>query len=135
MNRAERRAESRRLQHEAELEAKYLAKRDAAKKAAMAKLERNGITAADLQREYERGRNESVTEVSDFAIKMIYCGFVLALKREFGFGTERALRTLRAADQIILEELTTEDIIERVSHELGIAVRFECAKGDELFGV
>ena len=53
-NRAGRRAESRRLQREAELEAKYLAKRDAAKRAAMEKLERNGITAADLQREYER---------------------------------------------------------------------------------
>lgn len=135
MNRAERRAESRRLQQEAEATAKYLARRDAAKRAAMDRLERNGITAADLQREYERGRNESVTQASDFAIKMIYCGFVLALKREFGFGTERALRTLRAADQIILEELTTEDIIERVSRELGIAVRFDCTKGEELFDV
>lgn len=134
-NRAGRRAESRRLQHEAEAEAKYLAKRDAAKKAAMAKLERNGITAADLQREYERGRNESVTEVSDFAMKMIYCGFALALKREFKFGPERVLRTLRAADQIILEELTTEDIIDRVSRELGIEVRFECKKGEEMFDV
>lgn len=134
-NRAGRRAESRRLQHEAELEAKYLAKRDAAKKAAMAKLERNGITVDDLKREYERGRNKSITEMSDFAMKMIYCGFALALKREFKFGPERVLRTLRAADQIILEELTTEDIIDRVSRELGIEVRFECKKGEEMFDV
>lgn len=135
VNRAERRAESRRLQREAELEAKYLAKRNAAKVAAMAKLERNGITAEDLQREYERGRNESITEMSDFAMKMIYCGFALALKREFKFGPERVLRTLRAADQIILEELTTDDIIDRVSRELGISVRFDCKKGEELFDV
>lgn len=134
-NRAGRRAESRRLQHEAELEAKYLAKRNAAKVAAMKKLERNGITAEDLQREYERGRNESITEMSDFAMKMIYCGFALALKREFKFGPERVLRTLRAADQIILEELTTDDIIDRVSRELGISVRFDCKKGEELFDV
>lgn len=135
VNRAERRAESRRLQREAELEAKYLVKRNAAKVAAMARLERNGITADDLQREYERGRNESITEMSEFAMKMIYCGFALALKREFKFGAERVLRTLRAADQIILEELTTDDIIDRVSRELGIDVRFNGEKGDELFNV
>lgn len=134
-NRAGRRAESRRLQHEAELEAKYLVKRNAAKVAAMAKLERNGITVEDLQREYERGRNESITEMSDFAMKMIYCGFALALKREFKFGSERVLRTLRAADQIILEELTTQDIIDRVSRELGIEVRFNGEKGEEMFNV
>lgn len=135
MGRAERRAESRELEREARAYAKYVAKREAAKNAAMEKLERNGITADDLRREYERGRNESVSEVSDFAMKMIYCGFALALKREFGFGTERALRVIRAADQIILEELTTEDIIDRVSRELGITIRFECKKGEEMFNV
>jgi hypothetical protein len=134
-NRAERRAEKRDLDREARAYAKYVVKRETAKKAAMEKLERNGITAADLQREYERGRNESITEVSEFAMKMIYCGFALALKREFKFGAERVLRTLRAADQIILEELTTDDIIDRVSRELGIDVRFECKKGEEMFEV
>ena len=134
-NRAERRAEKRDLDREARAYAKRVVKRDAAKRAAIEKLERNGITVDDLRREYERGRNESVTEVSEFAMKMIYCGFALALKREFKFGPERVLRTLRAADQIILEELTTEDIIDRVSRELGIKVRFECKKGEELFDV
>lgn len=135
MNRAERRAESRRLQHEAETVAKYIATRDAARNALKEKLERNGITAEDLKREYERGRKESIAAESEFMMKMIYCGFALALKREFGFGTERALKTIRAADQIILEELTTEDIINRVSRELGINVRFTCRKGEELFDV
>lgn len=135
MGRAELRAERRDLDREARAYAKYVVKREAAKKAAMEKIERNGITADDLKREYERGRNESVTEVSEFAMKMIYCGFALALKREFKFGSERVLRTLRAADQIILEELTTEDIIDRVNRELGIDVRFECKKGEEMFDV
>ena len=135
MGRAERRAESRELEREARAYAKMLTKREAVKKAAMDKLERNGITAEDLRREYERGRKESVDDVSDFAMKMIYCGFALALKREFKFGPERVLRTLRAADQIILEELTTEDIIDRVSRELGISVRFEGKKGEELFDI
>ena len=137
MGRADRRAESRELEREREREArayaKYVEKREAAKNAAMAKLERNGITADDLQREYERGRSESIADASEYAMKMIYCGFALALKREFKFGPERVLRTLRAADQIILEELTSEDIVERVSRELGITVRFECKKGEELF--
>ena len=135
MGRAELRAERRDLDREARAYAKYIAQREAAKNAAMEKLERNGITADDLKREYERGRNESITEVSEYAMKMIYCGFALALKREFKFGAERVLRTLRAADQIILEELTTEDIIDRVSRELGITVRFDCKKGEELFDV
>lgn len=135
MNRAERRAESRRLQREAEAVAKYIAKRDAAEKAVKEKLERNGITVEDLDREYARGRNESVSDVTEFATKMIYCGFALALKREFKFGHDRVLRALRVADQIILEELTTEDIINRVSQELGINVRFAGEKGAELFDV
>lgn len=135
MNRAERRAESRRLQHEAETVAKYIAKHDAAKRVAMEKLERNGITAEDLRREYERGRKESIDALTDFTQKMMYCGFALALKREYKFGPERVLRTMRAADQIILEELTTPDIIDRVSRELGIEVRFTCGKGEELFDV
>lgn len=135
MNRADRRAESRELEKEARACAKLIEKRNAAKLAAMAKLERNGITADDLRREYERGKNESIADMTDFAMKMIYCGFALALKREFKFGPERVLRTLRAADQIILEELTTQDIIDRVSRELGIEVRFNGEKGEEIFNV
>lgn len=135
MNRADRRAESRELEREARARAKLIEKRNAAKLAAMAKLERNGITADDLRREYERGKNESIADMTDFAMKMIYCGFALALKREFKFGPERVLRTLRAADQIILEELTTQDIIDRVSRELGIEVRFNGEKGEEIFNV
>ena len=134
-NRAERRAESRRLQHEAETVAKYIATRDAARNAVKEKLERNGITVEDLEREYARGRNESVSEVTEFATKMIYCGFALALKREFKLGHDRVLRSLRSAYQIILEELTTADIIDRVSEELGINVRFAGEKGAELFDV
>ena len=133
MNRADRRAASRELAHDGKLYANYVIKRDAAKNAEKAKLERNGITAEDLKREYERGRSEAINAESDFAVKMIYCGFALALKREFGFGRERIIRAIKAADSIILEELTTEDIIDRVSRELGIAMRFECMKGDELF--
>ncbi len=135
MGRADRRAKSRELEREARARAKLIEKRDAAKRAAMAKLERNGITADDLQREYERGKNESIADMTDFAMKMIYCGFALALKREFKFGPERVLRTLRTADQIILEELTTQDIIDRVSKELGIEVRFNGEKGEEMFDV
>ena len=135
MNRAERRFESRELRREASEYAKFIAKRDAAKNAKKAQLERNGITAEDLQRAYEQGRNERVNEISDYAMKMIYCGFALALKQEYKFGSERVLRTLRAADRIIVEELTTDDTVDRVSRELGIAMRFECKKGDELFDI
>ena len=135
MNRAERRAESRAMRQEANRYAEYVVKRDAAKNAKKAQLERNGITAEDLKKAYEQGRNEFANEITDYAMKMIYCGFALALKREYKFGPERVLRTLKTADQIILEELTTEDIVNRVSKELGIEVRFECKKGEELFDI
>lgn len=123
------------MRQEANRYAEYIARRDAARNAKKAQLERNGITVDDLKRAYEQGKNESITQMSEFAMKMIYCGFALALKREFKFGPERVLRTLRAADQIILEELTTEDIIDRVSKELGIEMRFNGEKGDELFDI
>lgn len=135
MNREERRAQSRAMRRDASEYAKYIVKRDAVKNAKKAQLERNGITADDLRKAYEQGKNESIAQMSEFAMKMIYCGFALALKREFKFGAERVLRTLRAADQIILEELTTDDIIDRVSKELGIEMRFNGEKGDELFDI
>lgn len=133
MNRADRRAASRELAHDGNLYAKHVIRREAARNAKKDKLERNGITAEDLKREYERGRSESLDEEWSFATKMIYCGFALALKREFDFDSDRILTAINAADWIIAEELTTEDIIDRVSRELGITIRFECKKGAELF--
>lgn len=103
------------------------------REAVIRRLTQNGITPQDLQKEYERGYDDGRTQTSEFAMKMIYCGFALALRREFGFGAQRILRMLHSADQIILEELTTQDIIDRVSRELGITVRFQGEKGAELF--
>lgn len=97
------------------------------------RLIQNGITLEDLENEYKRGYEAGNAQSAEWATKMIYCGFCLALKREFKFGPERALRTLRVADQIILEELTTQDIIDRVARELGIAVRFDGGEGADLF--
>lgn len=97
------------------------------------RLMKNGITPEDLEKEYKRGWDAAINQTAEFAMKMIYCGFALALKREFGFGSTRVMRTLTAADKIILEELTTDEIIDRVARELGITMRFDGGVGAGLF--
>ena len=134
-NRAERRAALKREQ--ASDYAAYIVKRhelkEKARQTAIQRLSQNGITPEDLEKEYKRGWDAATREIAGFQLKMFYGGFALAMKREFGFGRERTARALRAAEQIMIEELTTVDMVERVLKETGMDMRFNGDEGDELF--
>lgn len=97
-------------------------------------LHKNGITTQDLAREFVLGWEAGRKDTAGFFMRSVYAAMALAMKRELGFGRERTLRVIRAADQIILEELTSNDIIQRVSRECGIDLYFkEKEEGDDLF--
>lgn len=83
---------------------------------------RNGITAKDLQREYDTGYKQARKELTSFAMMMFYCATAIAAHRLFGFGETRIARLLDDIQQIMTEEIGTEDIIERCRRETGIDV-------------
>lgn len=131
-NRAERRA-ALRQDKDAIARAAYIVKKDALRQKAIKHLAQNGITPEDLVKEYKRGWDAATREIASFQLKMFYGGFALAMKREFGFGRERTARALKTAENIMIEELTTVEMVERVLKETGMIMRFNGDEGDELF--
>lgn len=88
-------------------------------------MEKHGITEADLSREYIRGWEAGRADTASFFMRTVYAAMALAMRRELGFGRERTLRVIYAADKIIVDELTTDTIVRQVSRECGIDLYFK----------
>lgn len=90
----------------------------------ISRLVKNGITPEDLTAEYERGRKEATKEYVDkllpFQQKFFYSAAAIAAHDLFGFGKDRALRLLDRIQEIMCEEISTGDIIERCKRETGV---------------
>lgn len=84
----------------------------------------NGITEKDLNEAYMRGRKEATKEYVDrllpYQQKFFYSAAAIAAHDLFGFGKERALRLLDRIQEIMCEEITTGDIIDRCKRETGV---------------
>lgn len=96
--------------------------KDAAKKAAIARLSRNGITPKDLEDEYKRGYDEARKELTSFTMRMFYCAIGLATHELYGHGETRIIRTLDRVQEIMTEEICTADIAARLKRETGIEI-------------
>lgn len=83
---------------------------------------RNGITTKDLEREYDIGYKQARQELTSFAMQMFYCAAAISAHRLFGFGETRITRLLDDIQQIMTEEIGTEDMIERCRRETGIDI-------------
>ena len=72
------------------------------------------------EREYERGAERH-------AIKMIFAGMCLAMKEEFGFGTQRIYRMLTATQKYLQPGayFTTAELIDEVLEKTGIRLDFD----------
>lgn len=117
--------------------AKYIVNRNAAREKVKNQLSQHGITPEmfkrECEKEYKRGWDAATEQIATFQMKMFYGGFALAMKREFKFGGKRIERALHTAEQIMLEELTTEEMIQKVLDETGLQLRFSGEKGEEIF--
>lgn len=127
-NRAQRRAAARQEQREnAEMMASgyFQAKvREAAiKQKKLTQLERNGITAEDLAKNYKLGYNAALKWNSEYLQPFFYSAIAIAAKRTLKFGQERTLRLMHCVQQVMLEEIAKEDILERAKEETGIDVK------------
>lgn len=76
----------------------------------------------DYEREYERGAKDAERH----AIKMIFAGMCLAMKEEFGFGTQRIHRMLTATQKYLQPGayFTTAELIDEVLEKTGIRAGF-----------
>jgi len=127
-NRAQRRAAARQEQREnAEMRAsgyfQAKAREAAIKQKTLAQLERNGITAKDLEKNYNLGYNAALRWSSEYVQPFFYSAIAIAAKRTLKFGKERTLRLMHYVQQVMLEEITTGDILERAKQETGIDIK------------
>lgn len=85
---------------------------------------KNGITPKDVDDAYAQGKKDALHDVSDYCMKDCYAGFLLAVHEVFGFGHERCLRLLRAADERICNSLASQESIDEVFEKVGVKIDF-----------
>jgi len=97
-----------------------------AKAAVTARMMQQGISPDDLKAEYERGRREATKEYVDrllpYQQRFFYSAAAIAAHDLFGFGKVRGERLLDRIQEIMCEEISTGDIIQRCKRETGVDV-------------
>lgn len=131
MGRAERRREERRQKHEQVMDrhsayARAIVHENAVKKAAIARIEKNGITLKDLEANYQKGYHDALAWASEYYQPFFYSAIAICAKRDLKFGTTRIQRMLDAVKQLLIEELCTGDILERAKRETGMDIKDWC---------
>ena len=116
---------SNRAQRRAAAKATPRYKRGLTKEDKIKKLYKNGITADDLQKSYTDGYREGQKDGVNYSLKTCYAAFILAMRKELGFGRERCKKLIRCADEIVCNALTSEETIEQVWNEIGLHLEFE----------
>ena len=129
-NRAQRRADARREQKEnAELRMsgyfKAKSKIEAVKQKKMDELQRNGITLADLQANYDKGFHDGFKKAAEPIVRGCYAGVCLALNDLYGFGHKRCADVLNALDQHITMTLSSVEAIDEVWNRMGLKLDFK----------
>lgn len=87
-------------------------------------LGKNGIGVEDLQREYDRGREDGFRQAGLNAIQCCYAGMCIALHDVFGFGKKRCYRVLKACDEKVAYVLGYPELADEVLEKTGISIDF-----------
>ena len=86
----------------------------------MAAIAKNGLTVEDLKKCKAEGYQLGV----ESAVMQCYAAFCLALNEQFGFGRDRVLRALKAADDKVIFAVDSAEMIEEVFDRFGIRMDF-----------
>lgn len=93
------------------------------------RLMQQGISPKDLEDSYNRGvedgRKEYVSRLAPYQMKFFYSAAGIAAHDLFGFGETRIIRLLDRIQEIMTEEISTGDIIERLKQETGLDIMDE----------
>lgn len=127
MGRAERRREER-LNRKLEMQeslsgyARAIVKREEVRKAKKAEMEKNGITTEHLEQNYKNGYHDALAWATKYYQPFFYSAIAICLHRDLKFGETRMCRFLEHVQQVMLEEISTGDIIERARRETGMDI-------------
>lgn len=97
----------------------------AAAKAKMKELERNGITAKDLEDNYQVGYDAGWKRGQEAATEMFFAAICLALNKLFGFGATRCHRVLTEVYNNVVYTIDSHDAIVEVFKKIGLKIDFE----------
>lgn len=97
----------------------------ATKEARLARLMQQGISPADLEREYKQGFNDGFKAASAPMIRSVYAATALAAHELFKFGRTRCTRLLNRLDFHTVNTLTSTELIDEVYDKIGLRLRFD----------
>lgn len=126
LNRADRRREAREKQAQERKELRSFlraTKSDAyfkAKCEAHERLSVNGITPADLQESYERGRKDGSREAFDSIGTIYTCAMIYTLNTLHGFGAKRLVAIMDHMNEFMTEKLTSQEAMQAVYDKVGL---------------
>lgn len=131
MGRTERRAAERQQRRDEEWDrhsayARAIVKEHEMKQAAIARIQKNGITLKDLETNYQKGYHDALAWASEYYQPFFYSAIAIYLKRDLKFGEMRIERMMDAVKQLLIEELCTGDILERAKRETGMDIKKWC---------
>lgn len=86
---------------------------------------KNGITPEMLETEFKDGFKAGRDNGIQGTFKTIYAAVMLAARKEYGFGKDRATRLLRAVDDIVVTSLTSDETIDEVWEKMGVQLNFD----------
>lgn len=87
--------------------------------------DRNGITEADLKREYDHGHADAMRQCSEMMTKFYFAAAAIALHRDFGFDLDQVTQVTQTMYNIITTELSSGEIVDRCWKETGLIISTE----------
>lgn len=90
-----------------------------------ARLIQNGITAADLKKEFDRGYDAGLQDGGRPTTEIVFAATCLALHENFRFGKKRCLRTLNSIYSIMSEYVTSTEAADAVFEKIGLTLGFD----------
>lgn len=127
MNRKERREQERILAREnrqAEKYAQMVIEREKVRMKHIARIEQNGITIADLEKEFDKGYSAGFNAAAEPTYKTMMAAICLALKDLYGWGKKRIKDVLDAVDNKVIYSLTSSELVDEVFDTIGLQLLF-----------
>lgn len=90
---------------------------------------RNGITAEDVQKAYERGCQEGRTFAEEFAFHTIYAAFLITMVETHGMDADKAVDLLIEIDRQTVLCVEDEELVEEAYRKTGVELSWSDAVG------
>lgn len=127
MNRKERREQERMLAREnkqAERYAQMVIEREKVRHKHVMRIEQNGITIADLEKEFNKGYSAGFSAAAEPTYRTMMASICLVLKELHGFGKKRIKDVLAAVDNKVIYSLTSSELVDEVFDSIGLKLLF-----------